>query len=148
MTVRQRLEMHRANPTCFACHGFMDPLGMALENFNTVGQYREFDPDTRGQIDTTGVLPDGTPIQSAADLTAALMARTDMVVQSLTMNLMTYALGREVDYRDMPTVRRIVDAAAAEDNRFESILTEIVSSNAFQMRESSEETSAAKQASL
>jgi hypothetical protein len=68
------------------------------------------------------------------------------------MNLMTYALGREVDYRDMPTVRRIVDAAAAEDNRFESILTEIVSSNAFQMRESSvtssEETSAAKQASL
>ncbi|MFZ9584800.1 MAG: DUF1592 domain-containing protein, partial [Pseudohongiellaceae bacterium] len=102
MTVRQRLEMHRANPTCFACHGVMDPLGMALENFNTVGQYRAHDPDTRSLIDTTGVLPDGTPIVSASDLTAALMARSDMFEKSLTMNLMTYALGREVNYRDMP----------------------------------------------
>ena len=137
MTVRQRLEMHRANPTCFACHGVMDPLGMALENFNTVGQYRAHDPDTRSLIDTTGVLPDGTPIVSASDLTAALMARSDMFVQSLTMNLMTYALGREVNYRDMPTVRRIVRQAAEEGNRFESILFQIIDSNAFQLRESS-----------
>lgn len=137
MTVRQRLEMHRANPTCFACHGVMDPLGMALENFNTVGQYRAHDPDTRSLIDTTGVLPDGTPIVSASDLTAALMARSDMFVQSLTMNLMTYALGREVNYRDMPTVRRIVRQAAEEGNRFESILFQIINSNAFQLRESS-----------
>ena len=137
MTVRQRLEMHRDNPTCFACHGVMDPLGMALENFNTVGQYRAHDPDTRSLIDTTGVLPDGTPIVSASDLTAALMARSDMFVQSLTMNLMTYALGREVNYRDMPTVRRIVRQAAEEGNRFESILFQIIDSNAFQLRESS-----------
>ncbi|MEY3659510.1 MAG: hypothetical protein RLZZ169_335 [Pseudomonadota bacterium] len=137
MTVRQRLEMHRANPTCFACHGVMDPLGMALENFNTVGQYRAHDPDTRSLIDTTGVLPDGTPIVSASDLTSALMARSDMFVQSLTMNLMTYALGREVNYRDMPTVRRIVRQAAEEGNRFESILFQIINSNAFQLRESS-----------
>ncbi|MES2605138.1 MAG: DUF1592 domain-containing protein, partial [Pseudomonadota bacterium] len=136
LTVRERLEQHRANPTCFGCHGVMDPLGLALENFNTVGQYRLFDTDTLGAIDSSGVLPDGGAITGPEDLVTALMARSDMFVQTLTTNLMTYALGREVDYRDMPTARKIVDTAAEEGNTFESIVYNIVMSNAFQMRES------------
>jgi hypothetical protein len=133
-TVRERLEAHRANPTCFACHGVMDPLGLALEGFNTVGQYRTFDSDTLGPLDTSGVLPDGQAILGPEDLVAALMARSNMFVQTLTVNLMTYALGREVDYRDMPTARRIVGVAAKEGNTFESIVYNVVMSNAFQMR--------------
>jgi hypothetical protein len=134
-TVRERLEQHRANPTCFACHGVMDPLGMALENFDTVGQFRSVDLDTLTAIDASGVLPDGKAISGPADLRAALVARSGMFVQTLTENLMTYALGRQLDYRDMPTVRGIVRAAAADDYRFESIVYHIVTSDAFRMRE-------------
>lgn len=135
-TVRERLEQHRANPTCYACHGVMDPLGLALENFNTVGQYRTYDADTMTPIDSSGVLPDGKPINGEQDLVQALMSRSDMFVQTLTSNLMTYALGREVDYRDMPTVRKIAAAAAKDDNRFDSIVYNIIMTSAFQMRES------------
>ena len=108
-TLRARLEQHRANATCFACHGVMDPLGFALENFNAVGQFRANDPDTLTPIDTAGQLPDGTPITGPEDLRRALVARPDhQFVQAFTENLLTYALGRSLDYRDMPTVRRIV----------------------------------------
>ena len=108
-TLRARLEQHRANPTCFACHGVMDPLGFALENFNAVGQFRANDPDTLTPIDTVGQLPDGTPIKGPDDLRRALVERPDhQFVQAFTENLLTYALGRSLDYRDMPTVRRIV----------------------------------------
>ena len=134
-TVRERLEQHAANPSCFGCHGIMDPLGLALENFNTVGQFRTFDSDTLTTIDASGVLPDGSPITGPEDLTAALLARSDMFVQTLIENLMTYALGRTVDYRDMPAVREIVDKVAEDGNRFESIVYHIVQSNAFMMRE-------------
>lgn len=149
-TVRERLAQHAANPSCFGCHGVMDPLGLALENFDTVGQYRTHDPDTLTAIDASGVLPDGTAINGAADLQAALVARTDMFVQTLTENLMTYALGRTLDYRDMPTVRGIVDEAAKGDYRFESIVYEVVTSMPFQMREyiSAAEEEAQQQASL
>jgi len=135
-TLRARLEQHRANATCFACHGVMDPLGFALENFNAVGQYRANDPDTLTPIDTVGQLPDGTPIKGADDLRQALAARPDhQFVQALTENLLTYALGRSLDYRDMPTVRRIVRQAAADDYRFKSIVLGVVSSDAFRKRE-------------
>jgi hypothetical protein len=134
-TVRERLEQHRANPTCFGCHGVMDPLGMALENFDTVGQFRANDRDTLTAIDTSGVLPDGKAISGPADLRAALVARGDMFVQTLTENLMTYGLGRELTWRDMPTVRGVVRAAAKDDNRFESIVYHVVTSDAFQRRE-------------
>jgi hypothetical protein len=108
-TLRARLEQHRKSPTCFACHGIMDPLGLALENYNAVGQYRANDPDTLGPIDTAGQLPDGTKINGPEDLRRQLVERPDhQFVQALTENLMTYALGRNLDYRDMPTVRRIV----------------------------------------
>jgi mono/diheme cytochrome c family protein len=134
-TVRERLEQHRANPTCFGCHGVMDPLGMALENFDTVGQFRSNDRDTLTAIDASGVLPDGKAINGPADLRAALVARSDMFVQTLTENLMTYGLGRELTWRDMPTVRGVVRAAAEDGNRFESIVYHVVTSEAFKRRE-------------
>jgi len=135
-TVRERLEKHRANPTCFGCHGVMDPLGFALENFNTVGQFRTFDSDTQTAIDASGVLPDGKAIKGPGDLVQALVARSDMFVETLTQNLMTYALGREISYKDMPTIRKIARAVAKDGNRFDAIVYNIVTSNAFEMRES------------
>jgi hypothetical protein len=135
-TLRARLEQHRANPTCFACHGVMDPLGLALENFNAVGQFRAHDPDTLTLIDAAGQLPDGTPISGPDDLRRALVERPDhQFVQALTENLLTYALGRSLDYRDMPTVRRIVRQSAADDHRFKSIVLGVISSDAFRKRE-------------
>ena len=134
-TLRERFEQHSANPSCFACHGVMDPLGFALENFNTVGQYRERDPDTGGAVDSAGVLPDGSKISGPDDLRAALVARPQQFVQTLTEQLMSYALGRHVDHRDMPLVRTIVRNAAHDDYRFASIVTQVVASDAFRRRE-------------
>jgi hypothetical protein len=134
-TLRARLEQHRENPTCFACHGVMDPLGLALENFNAVGQSRTHDPDTLTPIDAAGLLPDGSSIDGPSDLRAALIARPDQFVQTFTENLLTYALGRSLDYRDMPAVRAIARRAAADDYRFESIVLGIVASDAFRKRE-------------
>ena len=135
-TLRARLEQHRENPTCFACHGVMDPLGFALENFNAVGQYRANDPDTLTPIDTAGQLPDGTAIKGPDDLRRALVGRPDrQFVQAFTENLLTYALGRSLDYRDMPTVRRIVRQTAADEYRFKSIVMGVVTSDAFRKRD-------------
>ena len=135
-TLRARLEQHRTNPTCFACHGVMDPLGFALENFNAVGQFRANDPDTLTPIDTAGQLPDGTAIAGPDDLRRQLVERPDrQFAQAFTENLMTFALGRSLDYRDMPTVRRIVRQAAADNYRFKSIVLGVVSSNAFRKRD-------------
>ena len=135
-TLRARLEQHREKATCFACHGVMDPLGFALENFNAVGQFRANDPDTLTPIDTAGQLPDGTAITGPDDLRRALVDRPDhQFVQALTENLLTYALGRSLDYRDMPTVRRIVRDAAADNYRFKSIVLGVISSDAFRKRE-------------
>ncbi|HEY9181920.1 MAG TPA: DUF1588 domain-containing protein, partial [Gammaproteobacteria bacterium] len=134
-TLRARLEQHRENPTCFSCHGVMDPLGLALENFSAVGQFRTHDPDTGTPIDASGTLPDGTQVAGAPDLRRALAARPETFVQALTENLLTFALGRETDHRDMPTVREIVRRAKDDDYRFESIVLGIVSSDAFRKRE-------------
>ena len=150
-TVRERLEQHRDNPTCNSCHGVLDPLGLALENFDTVGQFRKIDPQTLTPIDSSGVLPDGTPIQGPVDLKNALVARSDLFMNSLTENLMTYALGRAINYRDMPAVRAIVRETAEDGNQFEDLVYNIVTSNAFLMREQlTDATSAegAQQASL
>jgi hypothetical protein len=134
-TLRARLEQHRQNPTCFACHGIMDPLGFALENFSAVGQYRVDDPDTHTPIDASGVLPDGTPVKSAADLRRALASHPEQFVRTFTENLMTFALGRQADWQDMPTVRAIVRDAAKDDYRFESLVLGIVTSDQFRKRE-------------
>jgi hypothetical protein len=134
MTVRARLEQHRANPNCVACHGVIDPYGLALENFNVTGRWRDTDREAEAPIDATTVLPDGTAVDGPAELVAALQAREDQFVQALTEKLMTYALGRELEYFDMPAVRSIVREAEAQDFRFAAIVAGIVASDAFRMQ--------------
>ena len=133
-TVRVRFEEHRADPSCNFCHGVIDAYGMALENFSATGQWRDSDWVADAPIDATTVLPDGETIQGPAELRQALLRRPDQFVQALTEKLMMYALGRELEYHDMPQVRAIVRAAAAEDYRFSTIVTGIVSSDSFRMQ--------------
>ena len=133
-SVRQIMEQHRAKPSCNACHGVMDPLGFALENFDAIGEWRAEDRYAGTKIDASGQLIDGTAVNSPADLRVALMKRPEQFVQTLTERLMTYALGRTVEYYDMPTVRRIVRESARDKYRFSSIVMGIVKSDAFRMR--------------
>jgi hypothetical protein len=133
-TIRAIMEQHRSKPTCNACHGVMDPLGFALENFDAVGQWRSQDRWAGTVIDPSGELIDGTKVSGPADLRKALVKRGPQFVQTLTEKLMTYALGRSVDYYDMPTVRQIVRDAARDDYRFSSLVLGIVKSAPFQMR--------------
>jgi len=133
-TVRERTEVHRRNPTCAACHAVMDPLGFALENFDTVGQFRARDPPARTLIDTAATMPDGTHLTGPEDLHKALAARGPMFAQSITVQLMEYAVGRPMDYVDMPSVRHIVHDAANDNFKFESIVLGVVQSDAFRKR--------------
>lgn len=135
LSVRELVAQHSENPSCFSCHGVMDPLGFALENFDAVGQFRERDRVTRELVDASGVLPDGTALTGPDDLRRALVANSEQFVQALTENLLIYALGRALDHRDMPLVRRIVKESAAHDYRLEAIILQIVNSDAFRMRE-------------
>lgn len=132
LTARQQLELHRANPTCAACHAKMDPLGFALENFDAVGAWRTVDA---GQdIDNTAVLPDGRAIAGFTGLQQVLMDRRDEFAQAFTERLMTYALARGLGPADMPAVRAIARRAAQEDYRVQTIVRGIVTSPAFTMR--------------
>lgn len=133
-TVRERTELHRQAPQCASCHAVMDPLGFALENFDTVGQFRTIDAQSRQPIDTAAVMPDGTRIGGPEELVQALSARGDQFAQAITEKLMTYAVGRHVDYHDMPAVRHIVREAAAANYTFESIVLGVVKSDAFRKR--------------
>jgi mono/diheme cytochrome c family protein len=133
LTVRERLESHRDNPSCSGCHGVMDPLGFALENFDAIGQWRERDRDAGEPIDSSGELADGTVVDGPLDLRRALLARPELFVHTLTEKLMTFALGRRLEHYDMPSVRAIVDAAAADDYRFGTILAAIAKSLPFRM---------------
>ena len=132
LTLRQRLEMHRASPVCASCHNIMDPMGLALENFDLVGAWREM--DGAAKVDASGRLADGTPLNGPADLRRALLSRSEVFVTTATEKLMTYALGRPVHHDDMPLVRTIVRRAAREDNRFSSLVLGIIESDAFQKR--------------
>jgi mono/diheme cytochrome c family protein len=131
-SLRERLEAHRASPTCASCHRIMDPMGFALENFDLVGGWREFDGP--GRIDSTGQLADGTPVKGPADLRQAVLSRSNAFMTTATEKLMTYALGRPVHEHDMPTVRAIVRRAAANNNRFSSLVIGIIESDSFQKR--------------
>jgi mono/diheme cytochrome c family protein len=131
-SLRERLEAHRASPTCASCHRIMDPMGFALENFDLVGGWREFDGPSR--IDSRGQLADGTPVNGPADLRNAVLSRSDAFMTTATEKLMTYALGRPVHDYDMPTVRAIVRRAAANDNRFSALILGIIESDSFQKR--------------
>ncbi len=133
-SVREIMEQHRAKPSCNACHGVMDPLGFSLENFDAIGEWRAEDRYAGTAIDASGKLVDGTAVNSPADLRVALTRRPEQFVQTLTERLMTYALGRTVDYYDMPAVRKIVREAARDQYRFSSIVMGIVRSDAFRMR--------------
>jgi hypothetical protein len=130
-TIRQIMEQHRANPTCNACHGVMDPIGFALENFDTIGAYRAADRFTRTKIDTGGKLVDGTAVNGPADLRNALLAHPEQFVQTLTEKLTMYALGRGIEAHDMPSIRKIVGDAQAAQYRFSSIVMGIVNAPAF-----------------
>ncbi len=140
-TLRERLERHRANPTCASCHRIMDPIGLALENFDLVGRWR--DTDNGKPVDTSAMLIDGTPVRGVADLRAALLAKPEVFVTALTEKLLTYALGRVVDYRDQPTVRAIVRAAAPDGYKFDALVQGIVASDAFRKRSKHVEPSTA-----
>jgi hypothetical protein len=132
--VRERLEAHRQNPSCASCHGVIDPVGFALEHFNAIGAWRERDGDSA--IDARGVLVDGTKVNGAEDLVQALMGNSRMFVTTFTEKLMTYALGRTVDYRDMPTVRSIVNNAARSNYNVSELILGVVQSPAFNQRAS------------
>jgi hypothetical protein len=132
-SVREQLEQHRKNAPCASCHRIIDPPGFALENFNSVGQWREADVDGK-PIDTAGVLADGTKVDGPAALRDAILGRPDAFVTTLTERMLTYALGRGVEPADMPVVRRIARKSAQNDYRFASIIMGIVESAPFQMR--------------
>lgn len=138
-TVRERLEKHRQNPSCNGCHGVIDPLGFALENFDAVGRWTEIDRMARIPVDASGVMADGTPVHGPVDLRNAIMTRPDQFVQTFTEKLMTFGLGRGINYQDMPTVRKIVREAAADDYRFSSLVLNIVKSEQFRMRHAPEQ---------
>jgi mono/diheme cytochrome c family protein len=131
-SVRQRLEQHRASPTCAACHAVMDPVGFSLENFDLIGEYR--DEDGGSPVNATGKLADGTTLDGPASLRKALLDRRGAVASTATEKLLTYALGRRVDYFDMPAIRTIVRDAARQDYRFSSLITGIVKSVPFTMK--------------
>jgi hypothetical protein len=133
-TVRERLESHRANPSCNACHGVIDPLGFALENFDVVGAWRDRDRDAGSVIDSSGRLSNGTQISGPTQLRTALLARPDQFVQAFTEKLMVFALGRGLRYQDMPMVRAVVRQAAGNNYQFETLVAGVVSSPAFQLR--------------
>jgi hypothetical protein len=133
-TVRQRLEEHRAQPSCNQCHGVIDPMGLALENFDAIGLWRDVDRFAASPIDAQGRLVSGQALSGPADLREALLARPDQFVWALTEKLMTFALGRTVEHFDMPIVRSVTRRAAANDYRFEEIVLGVVESPAFQRK--------------
>jgi hypothetical protein len=126
------MEEHRANPTCANCHRLMDPLGLAMENFDGTGAFRVRDGGTT--IDASSQLADGTKVDGIVELRKALLRRPETFVRTMTENLMTYALGRGLGYQDMPAVRTVLREAARRSHTFSSIVMGIVTSTPFQMR--------------
>jgi hypothetical protein len=133
LSVRERLEEHRKSPACASCHKIMDPLGFSLENFDAIGQWRANSEDG-APIDASGVLLDGSKVNGPGTLRAALMSRPEVFVSTLTEKLMTYALGRGVDYNDEPAIRAIVARAASDHYHFSDLVAGIVKSAPFRMK--------------
>ncbi|MEK9500875.1 DUF1592 domain-containing protein [Gemmatimonadota bacterium DH-20] len=132
LTTRERMEMHRANPQCSSCHEFIDPIGLALDNYDVTGRWRikEFGQE----LDTRGEMYDGTPVTSPADLRQALLARPVPLVRTFTENLMAYAIGRRIEAEDQPWVRAIAGRARSEDYRMSAFIKGVVESPAFRMQ--------------
>jgi len=131
LSTRERMEQHRANPACASCHRVIDPLGLALDNFDVTGAWRIKDNEV--PVDANGELYDGTKVNGPTALEAALVRHSDVFLRTFTRNLMTYAIGRRVEYYDMPTIRGILRTAATHDNRMSSFILGIVNSPAFRM---------------
>jgi hypothetical protein len=145
-TVRERLEEHRKNPTCATCHKVMDPLGFSLDNFDAIGQWRT--KESGLPIDASGQLADGTKISGIVDLRKALLQHPERFVGTMTEKLMTYALGRGLEYYDMPVVRGITRDVAKNNDRFSAIVMGIVNSTAFQMKRAREDAAPVSTADL
>ncbi|PWU12050.1 MAG: hypothetical protein C5B51_01520 [Terriglobia bacterium] len=141
LSMRQRLAAHRTNAVCASCHRTIDPVGFALENFNAVGQWRDFEVDGQA-VDASGAVPGGQEFRGIDGLENALLARPELFVGALTENLMTFALGRGVEYYDAPAVRKIVKDAGKDGYRFSSVILGIVNSIPFQMRRAETEAPA------
>jgi mono/diheme cytochrome c family protein len=137
LSMRERMEKHRANPACAACHKVTDPLGFALENFDGLGRWRETSGVGTGPIDASGILPDGTSFDGPVGLRNVLLSKKELFIDTFTERLLTYALGRGVEYYDLPTVRKIRNDAADQNYRWSSIISGIVSSVPCQMRRAS-----------
>jgi hypothetical protein len=147
-TVRARLEQHRENPTCQGCHGLIDPPGLALENFDVTGRWRERDNQANAPIDATTVLSSGIALNGPVELRDHLLSREDQLPTTITRRLMMYALNREIEYFDMPQVREIVRESAQDNYTFASIITGIVNSDAFRMQGPEEEHGTEEAASV
>jgi len=132
LTMRQRMEKHRENPVCASCHKVMDPIGLALENFDAIGRWRDLDGES--PIDASGVLTDGTKVSGVVDLRQALLQRPEVLVGTMSEKLMTYALGRGLEATDMPAVRTVVRDASRDGYRFSALVKGVVASTPFRMR--------------
>jgi hypothetical protein len=132
LTTRQRMELHRTDPVCRSCHQYMDPIGLALDNFDVTGKWRI--RENNMPLDTRGELYDGTPVENPDDLRRALLQRPIPLVRTFTANLMAYALGRRVEYYDGPAIRRIVAEAERSDYRMSAFILGVVRSDAFRMK--------------
>jgi hypothetical protein len=136
LTTRERMEMHRAAEMCRSCHMFMDPIGLALDNFDVTGKWRI--KENGVGLDTRGQLYDGTAVESPNDLRRALLSRPTPLLRTFTENLMAYGLGRRVEYFDMPQVRSIVREAEKDGHKFSTYLLGVINSPAFQMQRAAE----------
>jgi len=132
LTTRQRMEIHRANPTCNACHRFMDPIGLSLDNFDVTGMWRA--REFGSPLDTSGDFYDGSPVSSPQELVSALLKRPTPLVRTFTENLMAYALGRRVEHFDQPTIRAIAKKAEVDKYKMSSFILGIVKSDPFRMK--------------
>jgi hypothetical protein len=132
LTLRQRTELHRTNPTCASCHKVLDPIGFGRENFDAIGRWRDLDGES--PIDASGVLTDGSKVSGVVDLRQALLQRPEVLVGTMSEKLMTYALGRGLEATDMPAVRTVVRDASRDGYRFSALVKGVVTSAPFRMR--------------
>jgi Protein of unknown function (DUF1588)/Protein of unknown function (DUF1585) len=133
-TLRARLEQHRSKASCNQCHGVIDPIGLALENYDAIGRWRDVDAVAEAPINANTILPNGRPVNGPSQLRQELFKNSAQFPRALTAKLMMYAVGRELEYFDMPQVRTIVDRAAKNDYRLSAIVSGIVTSDAFRMQ--------------
>jgi hypothetical protein len=136
LSTRERMEEHRKNPACTSCHKVIDPLGLTLENFDATGVWRIKDNEVA--VDSVGDLYDGTRMSGPAGLREGILKHTDIFLETFTENLMTYALGRRVEYSDMPAIRSILRDAAKNNNRLSAFVLGVVDSGAFRMAKAGE----------